>query len=240
MRRRAFGAVGTAAGILLVALGGTLEACSDDDAQGTGVVGPDGGADARGAPVADGGRKVGEDDSSVSGDVEEPTCEGNIVINELEPAGDGGAEFVELFNPTDCALALGSWKVLYRSGANVPGVGSLHTFGPSDAIRSRNFLLLANDKFVGQRDGDLSGSMGNEGGQVALVDYEGTIIDAVGYGKVTDAGAIKDAGPFTEKKPVPITSDTMSVGRKKDGIDTDDNSADFKSFTQPSPRVSNE
>jgi hypothetical protein len=226
--------VGITAGIAIIA------ACSDDDAPGTGVV-LDGGADAQGSPRADGGPKV-ERDSAIVGDNEADTdCDGNIVINELEPAGDGGAEFVELFNSsTNCSLSLANFKLMYRSGSNVPGVGALHTFGAGDAIRSKQFLLFANDKFVGKKDGDLSGSMGNAAGQVALVNDVGDIVDAVGYGNVTDAGPIKEAGPFTEKKAVPVAADTVSVGRKKDGVDTDDNAADFKSFTHHTAGVSNE
>jgi hypothetical protein len=218
-----------------------VAACSDDDAPGTGVV-LDGGADAPGTPRADGGPKVEKEGSVVGDDDDASTdCDGNIVINELEPAGDGGAEFVELFNSsTNCALSLANFKLMYRSGTNVPGVGALHAFGSGDAIRSKQFLLFANDKFVGKKDGDLSGSMGNAAGQVALVNDVGDIVDAVGYGNVTDAGPIKEAGPFTEKKPVPVSADTVSVGRKKDGVDTDDNAADFKSFTQHTAGVSNE
>jgi hypothetical protein len=215
-------------------------ACSDDDT-GTSVV-LDGGADAQGSPRADGGR-IEKKDSEASGDTDaaEAECDdGNIVINELEPAGDGGAEFVELFNANSCALSLGDFKLLYRSGANVPSVGSLHAFGAADAIRSHTFLLFANDKFVGKRDGDLTGSMGNAAGQVALVNDVGDIVDAVGYGDVTDAGPIKEAGAFTEKKAVPLGPNAVSVGRKKDGVDTDDNAADFKSFTQHTSGVSNE
>lgn len=229
------GAVGTAAGVAIIA------ACGDDDAQGTSAV-LDGGADVRGAPLADGGPKVEKDGAIVGGDDDASTdCDGNIVINELEPAGDGGAEFVELFNSsTNCSLSLANFKLMYRSGTNVPGVGALHVFGPADAIREKQFLLFANDKFVGKRDGDLVGAMGNGAGQVALVNDVGDVVDAVGYGDVKDAGPIKEAGPFTEGKPVPVAADTVSVGRKKDGVDTDDNAADFKAFKVHTAGVSNE
>lgn len=236
LRRWFLGAVGIASGLAI------FVACSDDDTPGTGVVNLDGGADARGGPLADGGPKVEKDSAIVGeGDDAEADCDGDIVINELEPAGDGGAEFVELFNSsTNCALNLANFKLMYRSGANVPGVGALHVFGPADAIRSKQFLLFANDKFVGKKDGDLVGSMGNAAGQVALVNDVGEIVDAVGYGDVKDAGPIKEAGPFTEGKPVPVMADTVSIGRKKDGVDTDDNSADFKTFKVHSAGVSNE
>lgn len=230
-------------GSLITAGIAIIAACSDDDAPQAGVV-LDGGADARGTPRADGGPKVEKPDSTVSGDDDtSEECDGNIVINELEPAGDGGAEFVELYNAsTNCDLSLANFKLMYRSGANVPSVGALHTFGGDNAIRKQTFLLFTNGNFVGKKDGLFNGNggMGNEGGQLALVDSEGTIIDAVGYGNVTDAGPLKDAGPFTEGKPVKITADTVSIGRKRDGVDTDDNAADFKAFTQHTAGVSNE
>ena len=58
--------------------------------------------------------------------------------------------------------------------------------------------------------------------------------------KVKDAGAIKEAGPFTEGKPVPIGADTISIGRRDDGVDTDDNADDFTGFAVPTPGVTNE
>ena len=238
MRRWLVGALGSAAVLAI------FVACSDDGGDGVGA--SDGGADARGTPRADGGpgEPVVKKDAASSGDDDvEEDCDGNIVINELEPAGDGGAEFVELFNSsTNCDLSLANFKLMYRSGANVPGVGAIHTFGGDNAIRKKQFLLFTNGKFVGKKDGVFNGNggMGNEAGQLALVDSEGTVVDAVGYGKVKDAGAIKEAGPFTEGKPVPVGPDTISLGRKDDGVDTDDNADDFTSFTVPTPGVTNE
>lgn len=230
--RRALAAVGIAAGLVVAA-------CSDGASNGS-APGLDAGADARGTPRADGSSKPEPepelDASSGDDDVEHP-CTGKVVINELQVGGDGGAEFIELFNPTDCAIALGDWKLLYQSGNDVAGVGALHTFGVGDAIRGRTFLLLANTKFVGKIDAELKGAMSSEGGQVGLVNDEKAVVDGVGYGK-GDGGATK--GMYTEGSAVEAPPGGASLGRKKDGADGDDNAADFGVFTKHSAGVSND
>ena len=148
---RVLAAVGIAAGLVIAACG---------DGASNGSAGLDAGADARGTPRVDGGsgpRPDPDPELDASDDGIAHPCTGKVVINELQVGGDGGAEFIELFNPTDCAIALGDWKLLYRSGNDVAGVGALHAFGVGDAIRGRTFLLLANAKFSGKIDAD-SGS----------------------------------------------------------------------------------
>jgi hypothetical protein len=62
-------------------------------------------------------------------------------------------------------------------------------------------------------------------GQVAVLDETGKVIDGVAYGTtiVTDAGA----GTYAEKTPAQAPLANASIARKSDGLDTDDNSADF-------------
>lgn len=233
---RVFAAVGIAAGLVIAACSG----------------GPDGaatvldaGADARGGPRPVGSSGTdpdGEPDASSGDDddVEHP-CTGKVVINEIQIGGDDGAEFIELFNPTDCAIYLADWKLLYRSANDVAGVGQLHNFGAADSIRARTFLLLTNSKFVGTKDAELKGAMSNEGGQVGLVqpleDGGRALVDGIGYGK-GDGGATK--GMYTEGSAVEAPPPGASLGRKKDGKDSDDNASDFVVFAKHTARVSNQ
>jgi len=75
--------------------------------------------------------------------------------------------------------------------------------------------------------------MSSEGGQVGLVNDEKVLVDGVGYG-----GATK--GMYTEGASVEAPPAGASLGRKKDGIDSDANASDFAAFTKHSAGVSNE
>jgi hypothetical protein len=173
----------------------------------------------------DSGTTKPKDDSGTA------ACTGKIVINELQQDGTNGAEFVELYNPTGCSVALGGWKLMYRSSENNPGVGSQHTFDPGDSIPAKGFLLFGNNKFTSTKDGEISGGLGNSGGQVGLVDDTNKVIDAVGYNSGT-------TGMYTEGSPAGMAGSGESIARKQDGMDTNNNNSDFKKGT-PTPRAPN-
>lgn len=198
-----------------------------------GVTDPDGGSEADGAriPSRDGGGG-GPDDSGTPKDDSGggPGCTGKVVINELQANGPSNAEFIELFNPNSCAVSLSGWKLLYRSSEDNPGV-PLYSFEAGDSIAAGDFLLLGNGNFQGAKQGNLGGGMGNSGGQVGLVDDTSKVVDAVGYSPGTQ-------GLYTEGSPAPSPG-SGSVGRKKDGVDTDNNAADFKAYTQHSAGAPN-
>ncbi|MBX3207727.1 MAG: lamin tail domain-containing protein [Labilithrix sp.] len=190
---------------------------------GTRLPGTDAGGSSSGDPDPD-----PEDDSGAG-----PGCTGKVVINELQSDGPGGAEFIELYNPNSCAVSLAGWKLPYRASNGNPGV-ALHSFGSGASIPAQSFLLLANNNFSGSGATKFSGGggLGNSGGQVALVDDADKQVDAVGYGPST-------SGAFTEGSPAPLPSGSGSIGRKTDGLDTDNNASDFTRFSTPSPGVSN-
>ena len=175
-----------------------------------------------GTPDDDAGPLPGEDSGA---------CTKKVVINELQTRTAAGAsdEFVELYNPSTCAVAIGSWKVVYKSSAG-NGNGVLHTFNAGQSIAAKAFLLLGTSSFSGQKDATFTAGMADDG-QIALQDDTGKNIDAVGYGSST--------GPFVEGSAASPPSATQSIGRKVDGVDTDKNNADFKTLSSPSPRTPN-
>jgi hypothetical protein len=178
-----------------------------------------------GAGASDAGSSAGDPGSA---------CTRKVVINELQCNGPNGAELIELFNPGSCALDLSGWQLAYRAASGNSGL-AIHRFEPGSSIAAGAFLLLANAKFVAagtvpRFNG--GGSLGNEGGQVGLLDDAGETIDGVGYGPST-------AGAFTEGSPAPLPSGGASIGRKSDGADTDDNASDFTTFAVPTPGVAN-
>ena len=193
---------------------------------------PDAGADAARLPLTDGGRsdsgaKEPGDDDSGSG----PGCTSKVVINELMPAGVSGAaeEFVELYNPNSCAVPLGGWKLAYKSGTG-GGNGVLHTFATGDEIPAGSFLVLGTATFKGKKDATFSAGMATDG-QVGLLDDTGTLIDGLGYDGAT--------GEFVEGTAAPKPATNGSVGRKSDGLDTDNNASDCKAFSQHTAGAAN-
>lgn len=229
-------------GVSISAALGIFSACAQgqdgiDIGGGTGPVNDGGAEGGARLPGTDGGGSSSGDPDTDPGDGEDsgpgPGCTGKVVINELQCDGPGGAEFIELYNPSSCAVSLSGWKLPYRASSGNSGV-ALHSFGSGVSIPAESFLLLANANFSGSGATRFNGGggLGNSGGQVALVDDGGTQIDAVGYGPST-------SGAFTEGSPAPLPSGSGSIGRKSDGLDTDNNASDFARFSAPSPGVSN-
>ena len=159
------------------------------------------------------------------------SCTQKVVINELmtQKSGTATTEFIELYNPNMCAVPIGGWRIEYKSSTGT-GNGVLHTFGTGDSINSKTVLLLGTATFAGQKDVTFAAGMADNG-QIALRDDADKIVDSVGFGTAT--------GPFVEQSSAPGPNATASVGRKSDGVDTDDNSADFKTLTTPTPRAAN-
>lgn len=237
-------------GVMLVAALGVAAACANgaDPSDDLGAAGSanaeDGGSSGRtgsssGATTSSsssgGGSSSGSSGTNPGvGDSGQGSCTPKVVINELQSNGPNGAEFIELYNSGNCAVDLSGWQLAYRSAAGNTGP-ALHKFDSGSSISAKTFLLLANAKFtsggtVAPFNG--AGSLGNTGGQVGLLDDGGKMIDGVGYGSGT-------TGAYTEGSPAPAPGTNGSIGRKTDGVDTDDNASDFKGFGTPSPGVAN-
>ncbi len=195
---------------------------------------PDGGSGSDGAriPASDGGGGGSDSGKTQDDSGGGQGCTGKVVINELMTGGSGGAtqEFIELYNPTSCAVSLGNWKLPYKSVSGT-GNGVLHTFGAGDSIAAESFLVIGTASFTGTKDATMNGGMSDSGGQVGLVDDADNLVDGLGYGGAT--------GPYVEGTAAGKPPANGSVGRKSDGLDTDSNSADCKVFTQHSAGAPN-
>lgn len=193
------------------------------DLEANGDAGPtDAGKDVKTTRIEDGGGG----DSGGTTDSGGPACNGKVVVNEVMTAGASAPdEFVELYNTATCAVSLAGWKLSYRASSGNLSVGGLHTFVAGAQIPAKGFLVLGGSAFTGKTEGALSGAMAADRGQVALLDDTGKVIDGVAYGTqiMTDAGA----GTYAEKTPAQAPLANASIARKSDGLDTDDNSADF-------------
>lgn len=199
---------------------------SDADAGSDGTTKPD----STTVPGKDSGSSSG--DSGGGGDDAGP-CDGKVVINELMTAGTTAFdEFIELYNPNSCAVPLGGWKLGYRA-ASGNAAPPIHTFAAGSSIAAKSFLVIGRPEFAGKKDVTTtsSTSMAADSGQIGLEDEKGKIIDAVGYGTAT--------GAYVEKAAAPSPASGGSISRKTDGVDTDDNSADFAKTTPHSAGAPN-
>ncbi|HEU4406012.1 MAG TPA: lamin tail domain-containing protein [Polyangiaceae bacterium] len=201
------------------------------DIGGGGGGGRAGGGGGGGVDIGGGGAGGGE--AGVGGS---PPCDaGRLVINEVQTEGPGGGidEFIELLNASPCEAALDGHELVYlpSSGANailfwVPAL-------PGRVLAPGQFFVIANSDYTGRvRDEDvISGQgMNKTGAGLALFDGAGTPIDAIAWGTVSETH------PYLEGlDTAPIASSGESIARRVDGVDTNDNAADFDLSPLPSP-----
>ncbi|MFX0537804.1 ExeM/NucH family extracellular endonuclease [Ornithinimicrobium sp. Y1847] len=166
-----------------------------------------------------------------------------LVINEVYGGGgNSGAtythDFVELFNGTDAAIDLSGYVVQYYSAAGNPG-SAANTCTLSGTIAPGSHFLIQQAAGAGGTtplptpDQQCSAAMAGTAGSVRLFDAAGGTVDTVGYGNVV----------IYEGAPAQALTNATSASRT-DGIDTDNNAADFtrgaptpqnSSWTEPEP-----
>lgn len=205
--------------------GGALPGPGDGSVDGGNVL-PEG----DGGAISPDGGDTSEPDG---GDTEEPAgCTDKIVINEVMPEGSTGEEFVELYNPNDCDVSVGKWKLLYRSKSNSVDQTAF-TFSSSQKIGAKEFFVVGTSKIPGKDAAfALTSILGNAGGQIGLVDTGDKLVDAVGFGPAT--------GDYVEGTSAALPGAGKSIARVPDGHDTDDNAADLVKLDTPTPGASNE
>gem|GEM_PF-990986 len=173
----------------------------------------------------------------------------NVVISEIQTNGDGTSaaddEFIELYNPTNSSVAIGSWSIQVRGGAsstftkrNFPSGASIPAHG--------YYLIVTSSGYNGSTSGDLSQgtfTLSATGATVALVNgqttlstgTESSIVDKVAYGTGTtlspesSATSAPAANGSIERKP------GASDSTNGNGEDTDNNANDFalRSTSEP-------
>jgi hypothetical protein len=152
-----------------------------------------------------------------------------VLINEFSSEGkdSGNDDFVELYNPNDCAIDLEGWRLMYSSSSASPPM-ALWTAKAGLSLAPKGFLVLGTSGFTGTADEKLSSGLSQSGGGVGLRDASDALVDAVAWGN-----AVKNH-PFLEGTLCKVVPANQSGARKPDGQDTDDNAADF---LIPSPRT---
>lgn len=164
-----------------------------------------------------------------------------LVINEIlyDVPGDdtNGVLFVELLG--DAGTSVGDYRVVFVNGDN--GATTEEIKIPAGALISADGIFLIADAKTGQggvsfvAGADLIDNFDPQNGPdcVQLLDDSGRLLDALGYG--TPITSPTESGlACVEGTPAPKAPSASSLSRTN-GIDTDDNTTDFRSSSTPSP-----
>jgi hypothetical protein len=223
---------------LLLGLGvGGVMACQTYDRDPRDAQSP---SDAVPPDVADEGLDAAAPDATDAARADAPpadaACNNALVINELESTGSSGStldEFVEIFNPTSCAVSLAGWTLHSRSGPNTSVAAVVWTGDSSSRVAPSGYFVVAGVDFPGTAMAHFSavgaGAASAVGtyGAVGLFDPAATLVDGVGFGQ--------SMGIMIEGTAFPTSLATgQSLSRIPNGHDTQDNSTDLQ-IRAPSP-----
>ncbi len=153
-----------------------------------------------------------------------------VVINEVlfDPRGkDEGFEFVELYNPTSHPISLNRWQLQSGNGAREGAWKIEWEGGADDTIEARSFFVIGEELVEPTPDYITPLDLQNGPDAVRLISDSGEF-DVVGWGRHTFE-------EYYEGEPVIQSSSGSSLGRDPDGVDSDNNSVDFRRFSIPTP-----
>src|SRR3954454_11706035 len=160
-----------------------------------------------------------------------------LVVSEVQTGGASASdEFVEIANQASAAVDLLGLEIVYATSSGST-VTRKATWSTSLVLDAGKRLLVANSSgvFGAAADATYSGGFAATGGAIALRIVGGSVIDAVGWGDATNgfvegtAAAAPPAGSSAERSP---------GGGAGNGIDTNDNAADWFVQALPSPQGS--
>ncbi|MEA2750042.1 MAG: hypothetical protein QOI41_4185 [Myxococcales bacterium] len=192
-----------------------------------GLVDEDAGRDVNVIPVPKDSSTMGQDGTVLPPDDSGGTCTMKVVINEVKTDGTtANDEMVELYNPSACAVPLGSWEIKYESASGGTG-GAGHKFLTGDSIDAKGYLVLTPGGSTNWTAG-----MAKTDGQLGLLDDKGALVDGVGWGTIT-------GGSYKESTAATAPASGGSIGRSPNGSDTGNNKIDFKTYPAPSPGAPN-
>ncbi|MEM8962615.1 MAG: lamin tail domain-containing protein [Acidobacteriota bacterium] len=163
--------------------------------------------------------------------IEVPGTPGPLVINEIDydNLGSDTAEFVELYNDSSATIDLSTYEVQAINGSVPVGTNPIaETYKLTGSIAAGDFYVvcqsIASTPECDQEETGMSLQNGRTDAIALVESATGTIIDTVSY----EGDAI---APYTETAGInPADLNTMvffGISRLLDGVDTDDNSADF-------------
>jgi hypothetical protein len=153
-----------------------------------------------------------------------------VLINEIfyDPAKTGIGCFVELIGSP--SLKLDGYRTLGINGNDGKQYNVIDLSGYK--VNPKGYFVIAEDKSVPNADIiDTKADYQNGPDNIELW-FNDEKVDSVGYGDFSNA-------TFTGEKKPTLDLSGYSIGRRKDGFDTDDNSIDFVGLATMSPGESN-
>ncbi len=161
-------------------------------------------------------------------DPSDEECIGGLVINEVDydQPGTDEAEFVELFNGSDCAASTEGLHLELINGAD----GQTTVYATADLseagslVPAHGYLVVGTDPVLAAIPEQalgmlLSRAIQNGSPDGVRLTQADRVLDSMSYGGIMDG--------ITEADAAPADGGEGSVARCQDGIDTDDNAADF-------------
>ena len=172
-----------------------------------------------GTPAAAGGSAAAQD-----------TDPQGLVINEVlyDPVGpDDGLEFVELYNPTDHTVSLNNVLLETGNGA-VAGDWGMGVEWTDDVFIGPGEFFVVGEKAVTPPPNWVSNLDLQNGPDACRLQIAGRVLDVVGWGALTYP-------EYYEGAPCEDVASGNSIGRAPDGADSQNNSADFRVISPPTP-----
>jgi len=155
-------------------------------------------------------------------------CRSQVLLNEVyydHFGTDEGYEFIELVNLTDAPLALEGYALEFHDGASVGWV-TIWQASSLDTIARAGLFVVGGQRVVPLPDA--FDELGLQNGPDAVRLVAGwRVVDLLGYGLLGDP-------QYFERAPAPDVESGMSLARRPDGADSDDNETDFAAAA-PSP-----
>ncbi|HET7168931.1 MAG TPA: lamin tail domain-containing protein, partial [Candidatus Limnocylindrales bacterium] len=161
----------------------------------------------------------------------------SLVVSEVQTGGSSASdEFVEVANQGVGPVDLIGIEVVYATSSGST-VTRKATWAASFILAAGRRVLLTNaaGSLAGAGDISYTGGFAATGGAVALRVVGGPVIDAIGWGDATNpfvegtVAAAPPAGSSLERRP---------GGSAGNGIDTNDNNADWVVVAVPGPQSS--
>ncbi len=178
----------------------------------------------------------------------------HVVISQVQIAGDGADpsndEFVELYNPTNSPVVMAGWRLTRK---NSTGTQANLVADLSGIIPARGYFLIGHGTgYNGSLPLDIvysapSNTLTNNFTVLLYSDAGITLVDRVGFGTAVDFETAATSNPSSNSSIVrkansSSTDVTMGTGGLDEfggnGEDSDNNLADFVTFTVSNPRNS--
>ena len=153
-----------------------------------------------------------------------------VIINEFVSKPTSPAkEWIELYNKESFAVSLDGWTIEDNTGSTYPN----QTHG-NTGFSLNGYTVPANNYLILTKGTHFNFTL-NDGGDIIVLKNGTAVVDKVAYG--TGDASVADGGVVDDNAPKP--GNDQSAGRCPNGVDTNNDSADFRVFNVPTKGAPN-